>query len=80
MPDDLFARVDAAARELGVSRSEFLARAARRQLEHLDRDGLVEQVNQAYAAEGAAGRAEEQELVGYSMRRLSSGSGQEAWE
>lgn len=49
LPDDTFRRVDEAARRLGVSRSEFFARAAERWLERLDDDGTTDAINQAIA-------------------------------
>ena len=47
--DDTFRRVDDAARRLGVSRSEFFARAAERWLESLDDDGTTDAINRALA-------------------------------
>jgi metal-responsive CopG/Arc/MetJ family transcriptional regulator len=49
VPDDTFRRVDAAAQRLGVSRSEFFARAAERWLESLDDDGTTDAINRAMA-------------------------------
>jgi metal-responsive CopG/Arc/MetJ family transcriptional regulator len=45
LPDDTFQRVDHAARRLGVSRSEFFARAAERWLDTLEDDGTTEAIN-----------------------------------
>lgn len=49
LPDDTFRRVDDAAKRLGVSRSEFFARAAERWLESLDDDGTTDAINRAIA-------------------------------
>jgi metal-responsive CopG/Arc/MetJ family transcriptional regulator len=49
LPDDTFHRVDHAARRLGVSRSEFFARAAERWLDTLEDDGTTEAINCAIA-------------------------------
>jgi metal-responsive CopG/Arc/MetJ family transcriptional regulator len=49
LPDDTFRRVDDAAKRLGVSRSEFFARAAERWLESLDDDGTTDAINHAIA-------------------------------
>ncbi len=49
LPDDTFRRVDVAAKRLGVSRSEFFARAAERWLESLDDDGTTDAINRAIA-------------------------------
>jgi metal-responsive CopG/Arc/MetJ family transcriptional regulator len=47
LPDETFARVEQAAKRLGVSRSEFFARAAERWLDDLDGDQITEAINQA---------------------------------
>ncbi len=49
VPDDTFRRVEDAARRLGVSRSEFFARAAERWLDDLDEDHVTEAINAAVA-------------------------------
>lgn len=53
LPDEIFERVEAAAKRLGVSRSEFFARAAERWLNDLDDDRTTEAINQVIA--GLAG-------------------------
>jgi metal-responsive CopG/Arc/MetJ family transcriptional regulator len=49
LPDETFRRVDEAAKRLGVSRSEFFARAAERWLESLDDGGTTDAINRAIA-------------------------------
>lgn len=49
VPDDTFHRVDHAAKRLGVSRSEFFARAAEKALDTLDDDGTTDAINRAIA-------------------------------
>ncbi len=49
VPDDTFHRVDQAAKRLGLSRSEFFARAAEKALDALDDDGTTETINRAVA-------------------------------
>ena len=49
VPDDTFRRVDDAAKRLGVSRSEFFARAAEKALDALDDDGTTDAINRAIA-------------------------------
>lgn len=49
LPDDTFDRVERAAKKLGVSRSEFFARAAERWLDALDDDGTTGAINRAIA-------------------------------
>jgi metal-responsive CopG/Arc/MetJ family transcriptional regulator len=51
VPDDTFRRVDSAAKRLGVSRSEFFARAAERWLQDLDRDDITDAIDHAIAVD-----------------------------
>ena len=65
LPDDTYEQATRQAAELGISRSEFFARAARRYLDELAVDSLTQQINQALeatdddsnAAAAAAGRS-----------------------
>jgi len=52
VPERTFERVDAAAARLGVSRSEFYARAAERWLDELEDDTLTARINETLAAAG----------------------------
>jgi metal-responsive CopG/Arc/MetJ family transcriptional regulator len=47
LPDDTFHRVDRAAKQLGVSRSEFFARAAENWLAAIDDEGTTQAINVA---------------------------------
>ena len=47
LPDDTFERVSRRAKDLGLSRSEFFARAANRYLEQLDAASVPKQINAA---------------------------------
>ena len=47
LPDETYARVDEAARKLGVSRSEIFARAAERWLDALDDDRTTAEIDRA---------------------------------
>jgi metal-responsive CopG/Arc/MetJ family transcriptional regulator len=49
LPDETFDRVERAASKLGVSRSEFFARAAERWLDALDNDQTTDAINSAIA-------------------------------
>ena len=51
VPDETFARVERAASRLGVSRSEFFARAAERWLGELEDAGLTDAINAALRGE-----------------------------
>ena len=52
VPDDTFEQATRQAAELGISRSEFFARAARRYLDELASNSLTQQVNDALQAAG----------------------------
>ena len=47
MPDETFGRVSRTASELGMSRSEFFARAAQRYLDELDAQSLTSKIDTA---------------------------------
>jgi metal-responsive CopG/Arc/MetJ family transcriptional regulator len=49
LSDETFQRVDRAAKRLGLSRSEFFARAAESWLDGLENDGVTEAINRAIA-------------------------------
>lgn len=49
VPDETFDRVSQTASDLGMSRSEFFARAAQRYLDELDAQSLTSQINNAMA-------------------------------
>jgi metal-responsive CopG/Arc/MetJ family transcriptional regulator len=66
LPDETYEQATRQAAELGISRSEFFARAARRYLADLAEDSLTQQIDEALDAAGqddsaaaavAAGRA-----------------------
>jgi antitoxin MazE6 len=52
VPDDTYEEASRQAAELGISRSEFFARAARRYLEELASRSLTQQINEALQAVG----------------------------
>lgn len=49
VPDDTFQRVEQAAKRLGVSRSEFFARAAQSWLDALEDENTTDAINRAIA-------------------------------
>jgi metal-responsive CopG/Arc/MetJ family transcriptional regulator len=49
IPDDTFDLASQRARELGLSRSEFFARAARHYLDELDTQSITHQIDSALA-------------------------------
>jgi metal-responsive CopG/Arc/MetJ family transcriptional regulator len=54
VPDDTFDRVTQRARDLGMSRSEFFARAAIHYLDELDAESITHQIDSALAQLDAA--------------------------
>jgi Arc/MetJ family transcription regulator len=52
VPDDIFEQAAGQAADLGISRSEFFARAARRYLDELAAQSLASQIDQALQAAG----------------------------
>jgi hypothetical protein len=52
VPDEIFEQAADRAAELGISRSEFFARAARRYLDELATQSLTRQIDQALLAAG----------------------------
>jgi hypothetical protein len=52
VPDDIFAQAADQAAKLGISRSEFFAKAARRYLDELAAQSLSSQIDQALQAAG----------------------------
>lgn len=70
LPDDTFDQATQRAKELGISRSEFFARAARRYLNELASRSLTQQIDEALQSAGAddSGSA----AVAAGRRRLAS--------
>lgn len=54
VPDEIFDRASRRAKDLGVSRSEFFARAADNYLDELDAHSVTEQIDAALEQCGAA--------------------------
>lgn len=52
LPEDTFEQATRQAAELGISRSEFFARAARRYLDDLASESVISQINEALEAAG----------------------------
>ena len=71
VPDDTFEQATKQAAELGISRSEFFARAARRYLDELASRSLTQQVDAALQAAGNDDSAAAAAAAG--RRRLAAG-------
>jgi hypothetical protein len=71
LPDDTFEAATKRAAELGMSRSEFFAVAARRYLDQLDKASVTELINDALQDAPADDTADLAAATG--LRRLSAG-------
>jgi metal-responsive CopG/Arc/MetJ family transcriptional regulator len=71
VPDETFERATRQAAEMGISRSEFFARAARIYLDELSAHSITEQVNDALQAAGGDDSATAAAQAG--RRRLAAG-------
>lgn len=76
VPDEIFEQAAGQAAELGISRSEFFARAARRYLDELATRSLTSQINQALQAAGDDGTGAEAVEAG---RRLLTADEDDDW-
>ena len=79
IPDDTFAAVERSAAELGMSRSEFFARAARLYLEKLEGESITRQMNEALAAEAADGIQDDSNAVAAAAGRRFMASLDDDW-
>lgn len=64
VPDETFARAERRAAELGMTRSEFYARAAARYLNHLEAEALVDQIDDAVQVIGTEESSEDAVAAG----------------
>jgi Arc/MetJ family transcription regulator len=71
VPDETFEQATRQAAELGISRSEFFARAARRYLDELASRSLTQQVDEALQAAGRDDSAAAAAAAG--RQRLAAG-------
>lgn len=70
LPDETYEQATRQAAELGISRSEFFARAARRYLDELAEESLTQQIDEALEALGGDDTADVAVAAG--RRRLAS--------
>ena len=78
LPDDLFDRSEKQALELGISRSEFFARAAKRYLDELESESITAQLNAAIDA-GAVDRELERDVTDHGRRMLRELTADDQW-
>jgi metal-responsive CopG/Arc/MetJ family transcriptional regulator len=78
LPDDIFERSDKQAAELGISRSEFFARAAKRYLDELEGESITAQINAAIDA-GAVDKDLERDVTEHGRRMLPKLTADDEW-
>lgn len=79
IPDETFAAVERSVAELGVSRSEFFARAARLYLDKLENESITRQMNDALAAEAAEGIQDDSNAVAAAAGRRFMAGMEDDW-
>jgi hypothetical protein len=72
VPDPVFARVEHHARRLGLSRSEFFARAATRWADELEGDEVTAAIDAALEAAEVVGAGENDEFLRAAAQRMFS--------
>ena len=78
IPDDTFEAVEKQVAELGISRSEFFARAAREYLDELEGASITAQINAAIDA-GAVDKDLERDVTEHSRRFMLASTADEEW-
>ncbi len=78
VPDDTFERVEKQVAELGISRSEFFARAAKRYLDELEGESITAQINAAIAA-GAVDKDLERDVTEHGRRMILELTADDEW-
>lgn len=78
IPDETFERVEKSVAELGISRSEFFVRAARRYLEELEAESITAQINAAIDA-GAVDKDLERDVSEHGRRMLLKLTADDEW-
>jgi uncharacterized protein (DUF2336 family) len=71
IPDDTFEQVERRAKELGLNRSQFFARAAQRYLAELERESITAQINAALG-DGNGIDEDTAAVLAYNKRRLAA--------
>ena len=78
IPDDTFDRVEKSVAELGISRSEFFARAAKKYLAELEAESITAQINAAIDA-GAVDEDLERDISEHGRRMLLASTADDEW-
>jgi antitoxin MazE6 len=78
IPDETFDRVEKQVADLGISRSEFFARAAKKYLDELESESITAQINAAIDA-GAVDHELDRAVTEHSRRFLLSSTPDDEW-
>ena len=78
IPDETFERVEQSVAELGISRSEFFARAAKKYLAELEAESITAQINAAIDA-GAVDKDLERDVTEHGRRMLLKLTAEDEW-
>lgn len=78
IPDETFERVEQSVAELGISRSEFFARAAKKYLAELEAESVTAQINAAIDA-GAVDNGLERDVTEHGRRMLLELTAEDEW-
>jgi metal-responsive CopG/Arc/MetJ family transcriptional regulator len=78
VPDETFERVEKSVAELGISRSEFFVRAARKYLEELEAESITAQINAAIDA-GAVDKGLERDVSEHGRRMIRELTADDEW-
>jgi metal-responsive CopG/Arc/MetJ family transcriptional regulator len=78
IPDETFQRVEESVAELGISRSEFFVRAAKKYLDELAADSVTAQINAAIDA-GAVDEELDRDVSEHSRRFLLATTADDEW-
>ncbi|WP_209307440.1 ribbon-helix-helix protein, CopG family [Geodermatophilus sp. DF01_2] len=78
IPDETFERVETSVAELGISRSEFFARAAKKYLDELESESITAQINAAIDA-GAVDEDLDRDVTEHGRRMLLELTADDEW-
>jgi metal-responsive CopG/Arc/MetJ family transcriptional regulator len=78
IPDETFERVEKSVAELGISRSEFFARAAKKYLDELEAESITAQINAAIDV-GAVDEDLNRDVMEHGRRFLLAATADDEW-
>jgi hypothetical protein len=78
IPDDTFEQVERRAKELGLNRSQFFARAAQRYLAELEGESITAQINAAIDA-GAVDEDLDRDVTAHGRRMILALTADDEW-